>query len=202
MFWIFLVRFGWFGWYALAGFRKTSSPVSPYIGRVIGSTRNSSRMVCRDDSTSQSTNRAFCTAMMQTWCQCLTEVFSLWWWWTRQQSVSRALPFRLPPPQGLWPVQFLPGLPFSCGGQKNVTTFCKGVWCQRRGHSTVKMCFCSTKQVQYRSKVSWQSVESPFSTRLAILDSYANQELRTSHRESSLAGQKTQDSLITDLSII
>ena len=146
-------------------------------------------MVCRDDSTSQSTNRAFCTAMMQTWCQCLTEVFSLWWWWTRQQSVSRALPFRLPPPQGLWPVQFLPGLPFSCGGQKNVTTFCKGVWCQRRGHSTVKMCFCSTKQVQYRSKVSWQSVMSLHSR----LDLQFSIPTRIKNWEQAIENRVSQD---------
>ena len=66
---IFLVRFGWFGFYSLrggslAGFRKTSSPVSAYIVRATGSTRNSSRTACRDDPTSQSTYKAFCAAMM------------------------------------------------------------------------------------------------------------------------------------------
>ena len=47
---------------------------------------------------------------------------------------------------------------------------------------------------------------SQFLIRFAILDSCANQELRTSYPESSrgscLAGQKTEDSTMTDFSII
>ena len=57
-----------------------------------------------------------------------------------------------------------------------------------------------TSTVPFKSKLT-VCYESPFSTRFVILDSYTKQELRTSHRELSLAGQKTQDSPITDLSI-
>ena len=76
------VRFGRFGRYSLKGgsharFRKTSSPVSASMGRATGSTWSWFRTFSRDESTSQSTVRAFWTAFMQIVCQCLTGVFSL-----------------------------------------------------------------------------------------------------------------------------
>lgn len=76
------VRFGRFGRYSLKGgsharFRKTSSPVSASMGRATGSTWSWFRTFRRDESTSQSTVRAFWTAFMQIVCQCLTGVFSL-----------------------------------------------------------------------------------------------------------------------------
>ena len=76
------VRFGRFGRYSLKGgahawFRKTSSPVSASMGRATGSTWSWFRTFCSDESTSQSTVRAFWTAFMQIVCQCLTGVFSL-----------------------------------------------------------------------------------------------------------------------------
>ena len=57
--------------------KKTSSLVFVLIGRAAGLAGHWSRTFCKDDSTSQSTVRAFCTAIMQIVCQCLTEVFSL-----------------------------------------------------------------------------------------------------------------------------
>ena len=59
--------------------------------------------------------------------------------------------------------------------------------------------------VPFKSKLTVRC-ESRFSTRFVILDSCVNRESRTSYRESSqgsrLAGQKTNDSSITDFSII
>ena len=76
------VRFGRFGRYSLkggshAGFRKTSCPVSAWMGRATGSTGSWFKTFCRDESTSQSTVRAFWAAFMQIVWQCLTGVFSL-----------------------------------------------------------------------------------------------------------------------------
>ena len=76
------VRFDRFGQYYLkggshAGFRKSSSPVSASMGRATGSTGSWFRTFRRNESTSQSTVRAFWAAFMQTLCQCLTGVFSL-----------------------------------------------------------------------------------------------------------------------------
>ena len=52
-------------------------PVSASMGRATGSTWSWFRTFCRDESTSQSTVRAFWTAFMQIVCRCLTGVFSL-----------------------------------------------------------------------------------------------------------------------------
>ena len=76
------VRFDRFGQYSLkggshVGFRKSSSPVSASMGRATGSTGSWFRTFCRNESTSQSTVRAFWAAFMQIVCQCLTGVFSL-----------------------------------------------------------------------------------------------------------------------------
>ena len=67
------------------------------------------------------------------------------------------------------------------------------------------MIICILYTVPFKSKLT-VCCESRFSTRFAILDSCANRESRTSYRESSressLAGQKTKDSPMTDFSII
>ena len=57
--------------------QKKLLPVSASMGRATGSTWSWFRTFCRDESTSQSTVRAFWTAFMQIVCRCLTGVFSL-----------------------------------------------------------------------------------------------------------------------------
>ena len=63
------------------------------------------------------------------------------------------------------------------------------------------MIICILYTVPFKSKLTVRC-ESRFSTWFAILDSCANRESRTSYRESSLAGQKTKDSPMTDFSLI